>query len=1200
MGISVSAYRTSIGIFCSRIKHKDFILKVPRQMHANSSFVDIASKKYINVTKDKMKLHLKKTTIDHVVLQNAIAFALVIQMITLMANDIEMNPGPILYGEHHACSSVQIWPNTYHIPTDLKHTLIFFNIHSLITLLSNDIELNPGPNSKYIKVCHTNIQSVKNKMLYVSSDLASKYDIITISETWLKPTDSNDIVHFPGYQTVFRKDRIVGTLGYGGVLAWISNSIASKRRNDLESHDLEAMFLEMKIRHLKFFLCITYRPPNSTNVYWEQLKDKINHIQTHYNGNIMILGDLNADLNDRSGINLINFANDNNLTIHNRNPSRIQNNTSSILEQCLTNFPNLISHSEIFPPIGTSDHCVLSITLNIKFQHPIAYVRLMWDFKNGNYDSYRKELRDTNWDTCLNLDDFDSIVNAWSDTILAIAKKHIPYKLVTIRPKDKPWFNSYLRKLKRKKDRIFNAYKRNKTPILRNKFIETRNFYNTEIHRIKSEYDHTQYDKLNNDTHRSTKQWWTLLKKISIEQHISKQNIPPMKHNTDLVTGDKEKAELFNNFFIDASSLNDNGAMNPLNTNTRVTATDDDLNSIILTEQEIADQINCIDTSKSYGPDGIPPRIIKEGGAAICKILFRLFSLSLETSKFPLSWKSANVIPLHKKEDKNIVSNYRPISLLSIVGKLLEKIVFKHIYNFYRDNFVLTDFQSGFQHGRSTTTQLLEVYHTFCQALDKEKEVRVIFLDISKAFDKVWHKGLLHKLQLSGISGQLLAWLKDYLSNRRQRVVINGQNSKWANINAGVPQGSVLGPLLFLLYINDLSTEIHHCKVRFFADDTCLFIEVDNRLESTNLINTDLQNIYNWSLKWLVSFSPTKTKSLIISNKHDRLLNPTVVFDNTVISEVSHHKYLGLHFSYNLKWSTHIDEISSKANNRLNMLLPLKYKLDRKTLETMYKALVIPILEYAVVVWGGTYDTTLAKLEEININAMRLITGATARSNIAKLYTETSFNSFFERRDVAMLLMYYKLKNNIAPNYLLALLPPENHETRRYNLRNNVNINIPYSRLETFKRSFFIFASQLWNSLPINVRLSDSLNSFKDKVKKHKEKNILYYYGKRWANVHHTRMRLGCSNLNSDLHYNTHVINSPSCSCGDINETPYHYLMECENYQQARAEMEQQVTAICPFAFNTLLFGNENLSYGNNCLVFDAVHRFLEITKRFT
>ena len=167
--------------------------------------------------------------------------------------------------------------------------------------------------------------------------------------------------------------------------------------------------------------------------------------------------------------------------------------------------------------------------------------------------------------------------------------------------------------------------------------------------------------------------------------------------------------------------------------------------------QDVSDQIKCLNCSKSYGPDGISPVFLKEGGEIIVFVLHKLFQLSLAKAKVPRSFKQANVIPIHKKDLKTLVTNYRPISLLSIMSKVLEKIVFKYVYNFFKDNFILSAFQSGFQSGKSTVTQLIEVYHKFCQAVDSGKEIRVVFLDIHKAFDKVWHKGLLYKLKQCGI-----------------------------------------------------------------------------------------------------------------------------------------------------------------------------------------------------------------------------------------------------------------------------------------------------------------------------------------------------------------------------------------------------------------------------------------------------------------
>ena len=235
-------------------------------------------------------------------------------------------------------------------------------------------------------------------------------------------------------------------------------------------------------------------------------------------------------------------------------------------------------------------------------------------------------------------------------------------------------------------------------------------------------------------------------------------------------------------------------------------------------------------------------------------------------------------------------------------------------------------------------------------------EVRVVFLDISKAFERVWHAGLLFKLRRAGVGGQLLDWLADYLIDRQQRVCINGQYSDWGNIRAGVPQGSVLGPLLFLVFINDLTEVVNYSNIRMYADDTCLFVNVDNRQIAADNLNIDLHSIQNWADQWLVSFSPTKTKSLIISNKHDLLNHPVLYLNNTEIVEVKDHKHLGVTFSSNLWWHSHINDIFVKAMKRLDILQAFKFKLDRKSPEKFYVSFVRPILEYADVVWSGAHD----------------------------------------------------------------------------------------------------------------------------------------------------------------------------------------------------------------------------------------------------
>ena len=279
-------------------------------------------------------------------------------------------------------------------------------------------------------------------------------------------------------------------------------------------------------------------------------------------------------------------------------------------------------------------------------------------------------------------------------------------------------------------------------------------------------------------------------------------------------------------------------------------------------------------------------------------------------------------------------------------------------------------------------------------------------------------------------------------------------------------------------------------------------------------------------------------------------------------------------------------------------MMPLKFKITRHSLEIMYKSFVVPVLEYGIIVWGGTFDTDIIKLEKIQVDAMRLITGAIARSNIAELYKETSFLSIRDRIDNLTLTMLYKTKNHMSPGYLTTLLPISNQEANRYTLRNNQNLRLPFSRLETFKRSFFPRAVRLWNALSLTIRNSGSLSIFKANLSnKTKPCNVLYYYGERWPSVHHARIRIGCSKLNADLCYRLHVKDSPACSCGHPVEDPYHFFIACNNFQVARQKLFSSIVPLTPVTLQILLKGSNTLNFVDNCTVFQSVHSFIKETK---
>ena len=299
-----------------------------------------------------------------------------------------------------------------------------------------------------------------------------------------------------------------------------------------------------------------------------------------------------------------------------------------------------------------------------------------------------------------------------------------------------------------------------------------------------------------------------------------------------------------------------------------------------------------------------------------------IFKQCIETGVFPSEWKKANIVPIHKKGDKQTLENYRPVSLLPICGKILEGLMFNEMFNFFIENKLISLNQSSFKPGDSCINQLLSITHEIYESFDVGLEVRSVFLDISKAFDKVWHDGIIYKLTQNGISGNLLNLLEDFLKERKQRVVLNGQVSTWKNINAGVPQGSILGPLLFLIYINDL-TEGLTTNVKLFADDTSLFSVVHDTQTSANDLNKDLKIINNWAFQWKMNFNPDPTKQaheVIFSRKTKEIYHPPLVFNNTNVSQSSSQKHLGVILDSKLIFDEHLKMVSLKISKTLGLL----------------------------------------------------------------------------------------------------------------------------------------------------------------------------------------------------------------------------------------------------------------------------------------
>ena len=332
----------------------------------------------------------------------------------------------------------------------------------------------------------------------------------------------------------------------------------------------------------------------------------------------------------------------------------------------------------------------------------------------------------------------------------------------------------------------------------------------------------------------------------------------------DIVDDENDKCELLNKYFCEISRLDDANRIIPDFENRTETL----LSDLTITKDEIIDIIKILDPKKASGPDKISHRMLKISPERLAKPLAIIFNKSLEQGKYPSSWKTAYVTAFYKKGDASLPSNYRPISLISCVGKVMERVVYKHVYNHMVRNKLFYEYQSGFLPKHSTIHQLLELYNSILNSLENKEISCFVFADFSKAFDKVWHVGLIHKMNAYGIRGNLLNWFKNYLYERKQKVVNKNYSSSLSDLYAGVPQGSVLGPLLFLIYINDIGENLLSLT-RLFADDTSLGYSSKNKIEIENVINNDLNQLNIWSQKWMMSFNPDKTEIMVFSKSGD-------------------------------------------------------------------------------------------------------------------------------------------------------------------------------------------------------------------------------------------------------------------------------------------------------------------------------------------
>ena len=482
----------------------------------------------------------------------------------------------------------------------------------------------------------------------------------------------------------------------------------------------------------------------------------------------------------------------------------------------------------------------------------------------------------------------------------------------------------------------------------------------------------------------------------------------------------------------------------------------------------------------------IPNFVLKNISSIISPILAKITNISVLSGIFPKSLKVARVVPIHKTGSKKELNNYRPISILSAYSKIIEKVMYRRVYKFLEKYSILSSHQYGFRSGKSTTQAILEFLNFVYPTLDSGFNVVSVFCDFSKAFDSVDHSVLIYKLQHYGIRGFCLDWFRSFLTGRSQHVIVSGVTSDNLLLTHGVPQGSVLGPLLFLIFINDMPKSSDRLKFTLFADDSTLSFKFDHRSPTlaTDTLNEELTKVYKWLSLNRIKTNIDKTKYIVFSYRRNVNVGRVVVGDG-VVSRVTSMKFLGVIIDQSLNFRDHIDNTKMKMSKTLGILNKVKHFLPLSTMHTLYTSLLEPYAKYGVEVWGSAAVCHLNGVFLIQKAAVRAVHGLAYDAHTVDYFKRSEiFNIFQLYRYQILQLMYRAVVVNDG-NFNVFSSLVRHSETHLYPTRNSDDFIIPYFKMSNSQRSILYSGPKFWNETPLILKNCNSLSIFRKRIKEY-------------------------------------------------------------------------------------------------------------------
>lgn len=946
---------------------------------------------------------------------------------------------------------------------------------------NNDITLD-----RCISIIHFNSRSLYANFNHIKeylSKFTTPFNVIAVSESWLCSERGMEF-ELEGYELHFMNRKRQTKKTGGGTVLYVDKRLRHKIVESMTTaiEDIcECVTIEIDMEKNKNIIvsCVYRNPSSSIDTFQKFMEETFAKTDQKI---AYICGDYNIDLlnpHKYTGIDeFIEVMYSMSLFPIITQPSRITSHSATIIDNIFTNNieDNIVSgllindisdHLPVFA-IYDCDHCLK------RGDDEPGHRRLRSDAALNALDS---ELQSQDWKNVYEEESADLAYDHFLETFLQLYERNCPLNKFRKNPKtiDKPWITTGLSNACKKKNTLYKDFIKYRTRDREIKYKAYKNKLMDIIRNRKKEY----YDKSFENNKNNIKGTWNILNSI-IRNKTKSNYIDHIIDNNKIIKDRNEVAEGFNNFFVNVGPNLAREIIPPQRSDQHFDERNTETFFLRSTDKhEIIDTVRTFKNKKSTDWNDIDMALIKTVINSIADPLVHICNLSFKTGSFPCQMKIAKVIPIHKEGDKHLCTNYRPVSLLSQFSKILERLFSARMDSFIEKHNVLTDSQYGFRSSRSTSMALIDLIEELTTSVDSKKYALGVFIDLKKAFDTIDHEILLHKMDRYGFRGVGLEWIKSYIENRQQFVQLGEYRSSRADITCGVPQGSILGPKLFILYINDICKVSSILKFIIFADDTNIFCSGENLQRLMEVVSTELEKLKLWFDSNKLSLNIKKTKYIIFGNKTIDL-NSQLMIDKTILERVDEYTFLGVIIDQKFSWKAHIKHVRNKVARSIGILYKAKHILSYNSLIILYNSLILPYMTYCVEVWGNTYPTNLQPLSIIQKRAIRVVHKVGYLEHTNALFLRSNALKFMDIIEYKTAQIIYKARKNVLPRNLQDLF---RDREGGYELRREHNLKQLWGRTTLKSMCISVKGVKLWNGIPEHVKQSKNIKIFKDNFK---------------------------------------------------------------------------------------------------------------------